>query len=130
MPGPDGIEGPCNGLTALSIPRGALASLRAAGLAHICFPVGKWGTVIAQRLKQSVLTTGLPTCVYGAYSFGTKFSPSACRVQIHIPRIPVSLAEWKLNCSFGLNSLSLMVYVIWDWHRFELSMLFIPCPEL
>lgn len=27
--------------------------------------------------------------------------------QIHIPRIPVSLAEWKLNCSFGLSSLSL-----------------------
>lgn len=50
--------------------------------------------------------------------------------QIHIPRTPVSLAEWKLNCSFGLNSLSLMVCVIWNWQGFELGMLFIPCPEL
>lgn len=40
MPGPDGIEGPCNGLTALSIPRGALASLRAAGLAPYLFSYG------------------------------------------------------------------------------------------
>lgn len=32
--------------------------------------------------------------------------------QTHIPRTPVSLADRKLDYSFGLNSLSLMIYVV------------------
>lgn len=66
----------------------------------------------------------VPTCL--ALNSALQLAES----QIHMPRTPVPLAEWKFNCSFGPNSLSLMVYVIWDWQRFELSMLFIPCPEL
>lgn len=118
MPGPEGIEGPCNGFTALSIHRGAPASMRAAEPSpYLLFSCGarvRGGTVFAEI---EAICTDYRTaylCLWCSTHLALNSAHQLAESQIHIPRTPVSLAEWILHYSFGLNSMSPMIYVIWD----------------